>query len=85
MKKTYAYHKPSDSMVKTITKIRELFSLMDDQINECCPASRERSVALTKLEESCMWAVKSLVLNDSESVVEEGCSAALDVQSQPQS
>lgn len=28
-----------------------------------CPAGRERSVALTKLEESLMWAVKSVALN----------------------
>lgn len=28
-----------------------------------CPASRERSLAVTKLEESVMWAIKSIALN----------------------
>jgi hypothetical protein len=33
------------------------------------PASRERSIALTELEGSAMWAIKSVVCNDPESEV----------------
>lgn len=31
---------------------------------ELCPPSRERSVALTHLEEASMWANKSIVINE---------------------
>lgn len=30
-----------------------------------CPPGRERSIALTKLEEATMWAIKGLALNQS--------------------
>lgn len=69
MKKTYAYHKPSDAGVAAIAKLREAFSDLHDKIEELAPVSRERSVALTNLETTAMWAIKAVVCNDPESVV----------------
>ena len=71
MKKTYAYHKPSDAGLETIRKLRERFSILHDAIEATCPPpSRERSIALTELETAAMWAIKSVVCNDSASIVE---------------
>lgn len=67
MKKTFAYHKPSNSSLASITSLRESFSEMSNLIEQLCPASRERSVALTELETCAMWAIKSVVCNDPES------------------
>lgn len=64
MKKTYAYHKPSGDAMLQIKHLREHFSDLHDLIESICPQSRERSVALTELETSAMWAIKSIVLND---------------------
>lgn len=71
MKKTYQYHKPSSDGLEKITVLRELFSQVHDQIDTLAPASREKSVALTKLEETAMWAIKAVVCNDPESEVAE--------------
>lgn len=70
MKKTYAYHKPSNNGLEKIRLLREKFSDLHDFIEAVCPASREKSVALTNLETTAMWAIKAVVCNDPESVVE---------------
>lgn len=68
--KTYNYHKPSADGLAKITELRREFSKLHDKIEELAPASRERSVALTNLETTAMWAIKAVVTNDPESVVE---------------
>lgn len=70
MKKTYAYHRPSAGGVHKIAKLREAFSQLHDQIEELAPNSREKSVALTNLETTAMWAIKAVVFNDPESEVD---------------
>jgi hypothetical protein len=69
MKKTYAYHKPSDPGLDKIRSLREAFSQLNDKIEELSPKSREQSVALTNLETTAMWAIKAVVCNDPESVI----------------
>jgi hypothetical protein len=68
--KPYAYHRPSDDGLARITELRELFSLVDRKIHELCPPSRQQSVALTNNEQTAMWAIKAVVFNDPDSVVE---------------
>lgn len=69
MKKTFAYHKPSSAGLEKIRYLREAFSAMHDLIEKTCPPSRERSVALTEIETTAMWAIKAVVCNDPESEV----------------
>ena len=70
MKKTFAYHKPGHGALAKITQLREAFSTLSDLIESLCPGSREKSVAQTNLETTAMWAIKAVVCNDAESVVE---------------
>lgn len=70
VQKPYAYHKPGDEGLLKITQLRRCFSDADKLVKELCPASRERSVALTELETTAMWAIKAIVLNDPKSVAE---------------
>lgn len=70
MKKTYAYHSPSEQSKEKIKQLRELFSLVDDKIRELSPQSREQSVALTNLEQAAMWSIKAVVCNDPQSIAE---------------
>lgn len=69
MKKTFAYHKPSAAGLEKITKLREAFSALHDTITAIAPDSREKSVAITNLETTAMWAIKAVVCNDPESEV----------------
>ena len=70
MKKTYAYHKPSQEGLGRIAQLRKMFSDLHDAVLQLAPDSRERAVALTNLETTAMWAIKAVVCNDPESVVE---------------
>ncbi len=70
MKKTYAYHKPSSGGIEKIAAIRQAFSDLHERIEQLCPPSREKSVALTNLETTAMWAIKAVVCNDPESTTE---------------
>lgn len=67
MLKTFAYHKPSDDGLKKINMLREAFSEIHSNISVLCPDSREKSVALTNLETTAMWAIKAVVCNDPKS------------------
>lgn len=70
--KPFAYHKPSENGMAKINKIREGYSSLLQLIEIACPPSRHRSVAITELETSAMWAIKAVVFNDPESEVQEG-------------
>ena len=70
MKKTYAYHKPGADGLAKISTLRTAFSELHDLIEATAPNSREKSVALTNLETTAMWAIKAVVCNDPQSVVE---------------
>lgn len=40
--------------------IRSAFTLTASSVEEACKAGRYRSLAMTALEEACMWAIKSI-------------------------
>lgn len=69
MLKTYAYHAPSEEGIEKIQAIRASYSELHRLVEELAPTSRERSVAITELETSAMWAIKAVVINDPESLV----------------
>lgn len=70
IEKSYAYHKPSIDGLDKINQLRVKFSEVDALIKELCPSTRERSIAITNNEQTAMWAIKSVVFNDPDSVVE---------------
>lgn len=67
--KPFAYHKPSEDGLAKITRLREEFSRLQSTIEELCPQSRHKSVTLTNLETTAMWAIKAVVFNDPNSEV----------------
>lgn len=73
--KPFAYHKPSNSGLERINKLRAHFSETERLIREVCTDSggaptRQQSIALTKNEETAMWAIKAVVFNDPLSVAD---------------
>lgn len=67
MRPQYVNHKPSEAGLASIERIRLDVNELHTLIEQACPQSRERSLALTHLEEVCMWAVKAIVLNRGDS------------------
>lgn len=66
--KQYLNHKPGPEAVAKIEKLRRAFSDLHELIADAAPNSREKSIAFTSLEDASMWAVRSIVLNDPDSV-----------------
>lgn len=54
---------PSDDQIEAIEEIREYYKEVVIEIFALIPQSRERSIALTELETSLMWAVKAIVMH----------------------
>ena len=52
----FTYHAPKGDQVERYQKIRDMGKLFAELIIECCSDSRERALALTKIEEAVMWA-----------------------------
>jgi hypothetical protein len=70
IEKPYAYHKPSARGMEAVNRLREYFSQGERLMREVCPQSRQLSVALTNHEQTAMWAIKSVVMNDPDSEVD---------------
>ena len=60
--KSLTNQSPTTEQIESIESIREGAKLVLGRILGLAPASRERSLALTHLEETVMWAVKAIVL-----------------------
>lgn len=61
--KVFTYHAPKDGQVEIYTHIRDYAKRYSTFICDSIPDSRERSVALTKLEECVMWANAAVARN----------------------
>lgn len=59
----FKYHTPKEGQPAAYTALREKAKEFAHLINELCPDSREKSLALTNLEESVMWANASIARN----------------------
>lgn len=65
LRKTYVNHRPTEAKARELEAFREAADTFHTALEHLCPVpSREKSLALTKLEECVMWAVKGAVLND---------------------
>lgn len=63
IRNSFGFHPGTQSVVQKYRAIRNHFEDLALYINEHCPPSRELAVALTKLEEAQMWAIKSVAVN----------------------
>ncbi len=57
----FVYQPPTPEAVARITFVREALRIAHDALLDGIPACRERSLAITKLEERSMWANKAIV------------------------
>lgn len=62
-KNPFDYQKPSDENIKKIESVREAYKALYAVLKGLKP-TREVSLAITNLEQSANWAIKSLVFNE---------------------
>jgi len=60
----FKYHAPKDGQPKKYEEIRDGGLYLALMIDELCPGSREKALAMTKLEECVMWANASIARNE---------------------
>jgi hypothetical protein len=63
--KRFTYHPPHDDQVNRYQDIREHARAFATLLDRHCPDSREKSLALTALDETVMWANASIARNES--------------------
>jgi hypothetical protein len=62
--KAFTYHSPKDDQPLRYQSLRVDAKVLAENIVSACPPSRERSLAMTKLEEAVMWANASIARNE---------------------
>jgi hypothetical protein len=60
----FTYHAPHGTQTERYEKIRFQGKLLALRVESDCPDSRERSLALTKIEEAVMWANAAIARNE---------------------
>lgn len=60
----FTYHPPKEGQPEKYTKLREKAKELAYMVDELCPNSREKSLALTKLEEMVFYANASIARNE---------------------
>lgn len=60
----FTYHAPLEGQPERYQEIREEAKGLADLLLQQCPPSRERSLAMTKLEEAVFWANASIARNE---------------------
>ena len=60
----FTYHKPKDNQPERYENLREAARNIATLINDCCPESREKSLAITSLQQAIMWANASIAINE---------------------
>lgn len=62
--KIFTYHKPFGSQASSYEKIREEARLFAIGINNMCPESREKSLAITAIQQAVMWANAAIAIHE---------------------
>ena len=57
------YQAPTEQSVEKIKKFRKACKEFDHAVESILPASREKAITITRLEEVSMWGNKSIVFN----------------------
>lgn len=72
VEQTFAYHRPEyQETMDEMGALRGHFKAMGHHIVDACPDSRERSLALSRLDEACMYSIAALARHEPVPVSQE--------------
>jgi hypothetical protein len=61
---TFTYHAPKGNQQERYILIRDMAKKLAEVINVNCPESREKSLALTSVQQTSMWANAAIAINE---------------------
>lgn len=64
IQKNFDYHPPTEEKIHKYEQLRLTAMEYMVLIDQLCPESREKSLAMTKIEEAVMWANASIARNE---------------------
>lgn len=64
IEKTFVYHAPKGNQAERYVKLRETAKVFAELVCVNCPDSREKSVALTNIQQAFMWANAAIAINE---------------------
>ena len=64
IEKAFVYHAPKGDQPKRYEEIRAGAKMLASLINGQCPDSREKALAMTRIEEAVMWANAAIARNE---------------------
>jgi hypothetical protein len=64
LEKRFTYHNPNPEQTQKLENIRKNMKWLAELLDEMCPESREKSLALTQLEQAQFWANASIVRSE---------------------
>ncbi len=64
LKHRFTYHAPKENQPQKYENIRKNGLAFAELIDSMCPDSREKALAITKIEEAVMWANASIARNE---------------------
>ncbi len=60
----FTYHAPHGDQVDRYAAIRSAARALAYTIDQCSPESREKSIAITNLQQAAMWANAAIAINE---------------------
>lgn len=64
MKNGWKYHQPTAAQRTLIESVRKEYGKLNEVLESCCPAGRERALAITELEYSFLRAERAILLHE---------------------
>lgn len=64
IEKRFTYHAPKEGQAQKYEALRNGVKDIANMLNDYCPESREKSLAITHLEEAVFWANASIARNE---------------------
>ncbi len=61
---TFTYHRPFGNQPQRYEDLRNEAKSLAKTIQQACPESREKSLAITSLQQAIMWANASIAINE---------------------
>ena len=62
--KIFTYHAPKGDQPERYVALREKGKALAELVESVCPDSREKSLAITSIQQAIMWANASIAINE---------------------